>query len=268
VQDNTPYNEDGIVKLAFTDQGNKLVTISRNGRIVVRAANTGDIVKNSWSVNSENLNSSVFDSSGQYLAQHAKNGNNIEISDILQTRKKTSTFTNNEEVLSLAFSPDSNYLAAGLNNNTIKIWEIKGGISTLNTQAPVTSLAFSADNRYIIAFEHATNFNEISIFDIKEKTRIDTLKTNESITSIECSPVNSLIFATTTVNKETDTRTIKIFKIISPKMFSNNELFWKLFSILTDSNNAKKISTDKKIQELSTLAIHDKPTMNKYPEKF
>ena len=61
------------------------------------------------------------------------------------------TGSHNSYVLSVAFSPDGNYLASGSHDNTIKLWDVKNGstIWTGSHNSYVNSVAFSPDGNYL-----------------------------------------------------------------------------------------------------------------------
>ena len=92
----------------------------------------------------------AFSCDGRYLA--SESDETIQIWD-MNTFEEIKTLRGHSKlVLSIAFSPDSRYLASGSSDNTVKIWDMDTfkELKTLRGYAEwVSSVAFSPDNRYL-----------------------------------------------------------------------------------------------------------------------
>lgn len=82
-------------------------------------------------------------------------------------------------VLSVAISPDSNYVATGSRDKSAKLWELSTGRevrSFLGHQASVNSLEFSKDGKYLIT---ANGDGTAKIWEVKTGNEISTVKPDE-----------------------------------------------------------------------------------------
>ena len=97
-------------------------------------------------------------------------------------------------VLAIAFSPNSNVVATGSDDNTIKLWEVNTGqvISTLLGHSwSVVTLAFSADGETLIS---GSRDKIVKFWSVSTKQEVGTLSGHvDSVSTVAISPDAQLI---------------------------------------------------------------------------
>ena len=127
-------------------------------------AETGECLK---SVNDYFINPSQISPNDKYLVAVPDNSrNSIELWDLEKRERLYSIVDGHkDQILAIAFSPDSKYIATGSGDGTTKIWSVESGkhIKTLtNLLYAIRSLAFSPDGKRIAV---ASGHRDIAIFD-------------------------------------------------------------------------------------------------------
>jgi eukaryotic-like serine/threonine-protein kinase len=144
--------------VAFSPDGKYLVTGRLNGDVEVWDAGIGRPVGILGAHDGE-VRAVVFSSNGKHLASASPHGE-VKLWDATRlndlTKKQEARLTLHARVprpsLNVAFSPDSQRLATGGEDNTIKIWDVQTGqeLQTLRGHSgEVYTLAFSADGRWV-----------------------------------------------------------------------------------------------------------------------
>jgi WD40 repeat protein len=98
------------------------------------------------------------------------------------------TLDHNSSVYSVAWSPDSNYLATGSWDNTAKIWNAKTGTllhTLIGHHGTVRSVAWSPDGNYLATGSYDRT---AKIWDAKNGALLHTLDHNHSVYSVAWSP--------------------------------------------------------------------------------
>ncbi len=91
-------------------------------------------------------------------------------------------------VVTLAISPDSNYVATGSKDKSAKLWEVGTGRevrSFLGHEATVTSLEFTSDGKFLIT---GSNDKSIRIWDVVTGKEIYTITTSDIVTDLAIDP--------------------------------------------------------------------------------
>ncbi|MEJ7647247.1 MAG: caspase family protein [Chryseolinea sp.] len=91
-------------------------------------------------------------------------------------------------VVAVAVSPDSNYVATGSKDKSLKLWELSTGRevrSFLGHEASVTSAAFTSDRKYLIS---GSNDKSVRMWQVKDGKEVFAIKTNDIITDIAVDP--------------------------------------------------------------------------------
>ena len=91
-------------------------------------------------------------------------------------------------VVTVAISPDSNYVATGSKDKSAKLWETSTGRevrSFLGHEASVTSLEFTSDGKILIT---GSNDKSIRIWDVVTGKEIYTITTTDIVTDLAIDP--------------------------------------------------------------------------------
>src|SRR5688500_295600 len=91
-------------------------------------------------------------------------------------------------VVTVAVSSDSNYVATGSKDKSVKIWEVSTGRevrSLLGHEATVTSIEFTPNGKNLIS---GSNDKTIRIWDVKAGNQIHTITTDDIVTDIAIDP--------------------------------------------------------------------------------
>ncbi|MBD2521195.1 serine/threonine-protein kinase [Nostoc sp. FACHB-133] len=89
-------------------------------------------------------------------------------------------YGHSEAVLTLAISPDGQTLASGINDKTIKVWNLKNGKEILTITGhskQIISLAISADGQTLVSSSYD---NKIKIWNLKNGEEISTIIANSA----------------------------------------------------------------------------------------
>lgn len=147
-------NLSGITKfisdLEFSPDGNRFVSSSGNGTIILWNADTGENLL-TLPNDKTGINSISFNPDGNKIAAGATDGT-IKVWDI-STHELIRTFIGHtDEVLSVDYSLDGKFLVSGSKDNTIKLWDTNTGnvISTISGhKSDVLCVAYSPDGKRI-----------------------------------------------------------------------------------------------------------------------
>ncbi|MEP6735456.1 MAG: caspase family protein [Chryseolinea sp.] len=91
-------------------------------------------------------------------------------------------------VVTIALSPDSNHVATGSKDKSIKLWERNTGRevrSFLGHLMTVTSIGFTSDGNYLIS---GSNDKSIRIWQVNDGRQVDIIQTTDIITDIVIDP--------------------------------------------------------------------------------
>lgn len=98
-------------------------------------------------------------------------------------------------VTSIAVSPDSNYVATGSKDKSIKLWELKTGRevrSLLGHEMTVNSIRFSPDGKQLIS---GSNDKTIRIWDLTTGKSLQTISTTDYIIAVAVDPLKRFFVA-------------------------------------------------------------------------
>ena len=108
--------------------------------------------------------------------------------------KLTHTFTHEDEVMLVVFSPDSSMLATVSDAGLISVWNVDTGerITVIRGPGIVGSLVFSRDSDVLVSGSETWigNINTLRMWDTKTGTLIKTFNYKENVKTIALSPDN------------------------------------------------------------------------------
>lgn len=92
-------------------------------------------------------------------------------------------------VISIAISPDSNFVATGSKDKSLKLWEVSTGreIRSFQSDMSVTSIDFSSDGKYILS---GSNDKTLRMFEVATGKEVFFLQTDDFITAVAFDPQN------------------------------------------------------------------------------
>lgn len=117
-----------------------------------------------------------------------------------ETKKKVTNEKDDSYVRSVCFSPDGQFLVAGAEDRTVKIWDIQSGIlkhSLVGHELDIYSLDFSSDNKLIVS---GSGDGKVKIWDMSSGKNVYTLGNDdvgpkEGVTSVALSPDGKIVAA-------------------------------------------------------------------------
>lgn len=95
------------------------------------------------------------------------------------------------EVLSAAFSPDNKYLATGLSNNRVIIWDIKSWnpvITLEKNENDVTAVAFSSDGKFLASGDSQ---KKIYVWSTSNWSKVGYVKAKDKVNALQFSKDNT-----------------------------------------------------------------------------
>jgi hypothetical protein len=142
-----------VYSVAFSPDGKRLASASRDHTVKVWDAQTGQLTRTLFGHTSE-VFSVAFSPDGKHLAIGGS-PNTVKVWDV-QTGQETRSLKGVAgPVRSVAFSPDGKRLATGsINNHTPQVWDAQTGQLTLSLQGHtnwIGSVAFSPDGKRLVS---------------------------------------------------------------------------------------------------------------------
>jgi WD40 repeat protein len=180
-------HEYGVTSVAFSPDGQRLVSGSRDQTVRVWDAQTGAPIARL--VGHEDAISSVaFSPDGQRLVSGSYD-NTMRVWDA-QTGALIARLVGHERrVTSVAFSPDGQRLVSGSDDNTVRVWDAHSGVLLIRLvghKNTVSSVAFSPDGQRLVSGSYD---NTMRVWDAQTGALIARLVGHESaVTSVAFSP--------------------------------------------------------------------------------
>lgn len=174
---------DGTIKLWDINIGQCITTIIVDKPISIKFADKFELLVKS-------VRHIAFNNDGKYLASYtwadaqiriwAFDSNNLSLSEFKSYNTYSSTVILREHLHSLVFSSQCNYLAAGLDDFTAKIWDLNKPDYILNLYGhtgDVKSVVFSPSGRYLAT---ASNDKKVKIWDLTKERGYNCVLTFEN----------------------------------------------------------------------------------------
>jgi WD40 repeat protein len=143
-------NDTKVLSIAISPDGKYAVSGSWGGTARVWEMATGKEILKLTKDNSYAFNTVAFSPNGKYMLS---SGDNKVILWDAATGKELSIMTHENEINSVAFSPDSKFVVSGSYDYTARVWDALTGkeISRMTHDNVVNSVAFSPDSKFVIS---------------------------------------------------------------------------------------------------------------------
>ncbi|WP_129627962.1 PQQ-binding-like beta-propeller repeat protein [Candidatus Oscillochloris fontis] len=184
-------HSDQVNRIAYSPDGQRLVSASRDGSLSIWDCTDGSEIINLPTTNSDEVTVVAFSPAGSMIASVA-NGE-ISLWDAAgQSLGKTWTLRSNEIVQGLTFSHDGRWLAAGNDSGDLAIWEVSTSreVARITTQSAFTDLAFSPDGTHIASAERT---RQVRIWDAATLQQIQVLPHPSEVYTVNYHPQGSSI---------------------------------------------------------------------------
>jgi len=144
-----------VLSVAFSPDGQYIVSGSEHGRISVSNATTGETVAGRFSGHRNWINSVAFSPDGQRIVS-GSGDRTIRVWNATTGESVAGPFTGHRDwVNSVSFSPDSQHIVSGSRDGTIRVWNAMTGETAADPFArhthSVRSVAFSPDGQHIVS---------------------------------------------------------------------------------------------------------------------
>ncbi len=143
--------------------------------------------------NPQRISGLAFDSAGRRLAIAATDGTARVWS--IDSMRQVATFSQEDVIASVKFSPDDRYLATGGRDNTARVWNLEQGTESVRVTHDwwIDNLAFSSDSKYFAtansqAQEWAANSSRARIWNLAESVEDSPLAAFKSAHYVYLSP--------------------------------------------------------------------------------
>ena len=148
-----PVHVSGIIALAFSHDGQKIVISSRDGPIFywdMKANDLSEPVESRQGI----VESVRFSSDGSQFITGGSNGT-VVLWDFADRLPLDRFFGHRDVVFSVAFAPHSHIFASASLDRTVKLWDAtkRRDVPSLAHQGIVSSLAFSTDGKLLVTAE-------------------------------------------------------------------------------------------------------------------
>ena len=121
-------HEEPIDSVAFSPDGQRIASGSRDCTIRVWDATTGELVAGPFTGHTGSIESIAFSPGGQHIASGSRDGT-IRVWDAAAGEIFAGPFTSHaSKVHSVAYSPDGERIASALQDGTICVWDVAQGI--------------------------------------------------------------------------------------------------------------------------------------------
>jgi len=138
---------DGVYKVAWAPDGQRMASAGRDGTVRIWDTSTGE---NTLTLTGEAVFAVAWSPDGQQLAAGYGNGT-IRLWNANTGKMMTTLSGHLGQINDLKYSPDGNTLASASSDNTARLWDVQTGkiLSTLNHSDQVLGVAWSPDGRQV-----------------------------------------------------------------------------------------------------------------------
>lgn len=186
--DSIPSDEDFcpyICSLSFNTEGKMLATADSKGQVII-----SDIASNKMISNSAVHSSRI--GAVHWQENMLVTGSRDKIMRLFDVRSKLCrpvySFTGHlQEICGLKFSPNSNYIASGGNDNQLLLWDVRQAqlMSSLgNHEAAVKALTWSPKNHNILVSGAGTSDRKLRVFDVSKQDELLVVDTGSQVCNV------------------------------------------------------------------------------------
>lgn len=162
---------------------------------------------------SNSVTSIAFSPNGRFLA--SASGPLIKLWNIENRRGITEFKGHRDTVNSVAFSPNGDFLASASEDNTVKLWTVKGKREVIYTfkghTRGVNSVAFTADGETLAS---GSRDYTVKLWDVKNRREIATLHDdNKDVKSVAFSPNGETLVSAGDILNSVSDATVKLWAV-------------------------------------------------------
>jgi transcriptional regulator with XRE-family HTH domain len=199
----------GIMSVALSDDGGRLVSADDQGHLVRWDVDTGQVV-GELEIDEAPLASVAAAGTGSVVAAGDEAGRTL-VWRAGETRIGWQSEPQPGVVTQLRFTTDGDVLAAGDDSGAIRLWRVATGavVATMTQPAGVTALAFSQDGALLSSGDAS---GEVGLWDSESGQELRVVKSRDGITHLAFTPDGVTLFGLDDGGTVTawDTRTGKI----------------------------------------------------------
>lgn len=180
-EDFCPY----ICSLSFNTEGKMLATADSKGQVILSDVTTNKMISNS-AVHSSRIGAV------HWQDNMLVTGSRDKIMRLFDVRSKLCrpvySFTGHlQEICGLKFSPNSNYIASGGNDNQLLLWDVRQAhllASLGNHEAAVKALTWSPKNHNMLVSGAGTSDRKLRIFDVSKQEELLVVDTGSQVCNV------------------------------------------------------------------------------------
>jgi WD40 repeat protein len=228
-------HESGVISVAFSPDGSKVVSGSRDKTIRLWDVQSGSELA-SFKGHEDYVNSVAFSPDGSKIVSGGDN--TIRLWDV-QSGSELASFKGHENyVISAAFSPDGSKVVSGSYDKTVRLWDVQSGSELASFKGHediVISVAFSPDGSKVVS---GSGDKTIRLWDVQSGSELAVFNGHESgVRSVAFSPDGSKV-----VSGSRD-KTIRLWDVQSGSelaVFKGHEDY--VFSVAFSPDGSKVVS--------------------------
>lgn len=263
-------HQNGVTHIAISGDSRKLASVAADEKFVrLWNINTHRHITDikgkfnaihslAYSPDSDIIAAGDFDGTVKLLSTEKKK----QIASLVGHRLAPSDITEPGSVLTLAFSPDSETLASGSRDTTIRLWNTKTThhkVTLTGHSGWVTTVVFSSDGKTIASgatYTHWSSDSSIRLWDAKTGKHLRTIETPDLVRRLAFSPDNETLASINTNNAihiwNTNTGELKID-------FTKQRVKSKPISVFPDGKKEIYENDDETYTLLDVETGHQKP---------
>ncbi len=186
-------HDDFVFSVAFSPDGRYVVSVSGDNTARVWEVSTGKEI--SRMAHDGGVDSIAFSPDGRYVVSggcdQLDSDNRCTQGSArvweATTGQEIARMTYDDNVSSVAFSPDGKYVVSGSGDNTVRVWEASTGkeISRMTHDGGVDSIAFSPDGRYVVS---GSGDNTARVWEASTGKEISRMTHDDAVSSVAFSP--------------------------------------------------------------------------------